>query len=97
MAPLFDDAGAEVGVLLGEVVELDDVVDDDTVLVLGPAVGKAVAAAPWPDNALVGKAVGNTLTFLAAALKSSNNGMDGGLIAPTIPEVQWGTGSVFAQ
>lgn len=30
--------------------ELDDVVVD------AGAVGKAVAAAPWPDNALVGKA-----------------------------------------
>jgi hypothetical protein len=52
MAPLFDDVtGREVGVLVG----VDSAVLDDEV---DGMIGKAVAEAPMPDNASVGKDCG---------------------------------------
>lgn len=95
MAALFDKA-AEAGVGGAVETELDGVGVNDGDVLDGTA-GNAVAVAPWPNNAFVGKVVGTVLTILAEALNWSYAGMEGGLIAPTIPDVQWNDGSVFAQ
>jgi len=98
IAPLFEDAaGAAVGMLLREVVDENWLVVGVGVVVGDGATGKAVATPPWPDKFFTAGEVGKTVTFFAAALYWAYNAWEGGLIAPTIPEGQWGTGRRPAQ
>jgi len=88
---------ADVEVDGADALPVPELEDAEEVLEADVAVGASVASAPMPVSAMVSVRDGVTSTAFAADRNSSKSSCESGLIAPTIPFMQWDAGSSTSQ
>jgi hypothetical protein len=72
--------------------EVDEKIKESESKEMELAMGELVAKAPCPEAIKVGDGAGVLVTAFAADTKASYIAIEGGFIAPTIPDSQWDVG-----